>query len=653
MAMHQYLCPECGVALQSVRDVTGKAVRCLGCQAVFTARPSPTIAKTAPPPPLRQDPPKPKRPARREVEDRYEAELPPIPRSSKLPAAVFIIGGVMVLAVGVTIFFVILTRDKQPDTGTIAAKNATPTKGVKDPPGTVVAAGTKPPAIVPTGRNEEEEEPATVPTRPAAKDSPAKKGPPDLSEILPKLPQFDRPKDPPPSESPAKEPPPKSTDTTASKPTEPPANASPPESTEGPARADGPIPPALLGKLKAATVFIKVTAGSGHGSGSGFVLQVDGNVALIVTNNHVAHPSEKLGPVGNAAYELVFHSGRKNEFSMKAELVAADQEHDLALLRVSGVLAHSDFPAALNTVDKAPLAETMPIYIFGFPFGEMLATSKGNPAVTIGKGTISSLREDDTGDAAVIQIDGDVNPGNSGGPVVDARGRLVGVTVAKVTGTNIGLAIPPVELQRMLGGRLGNLEFHKIRETAGTVEIEVRGTLIDPLDRVSRASLLVARADEQKNKPEVGSGGKWSALPGAEKVDLKVNGHGVSGLVKLPVRARDRGQIEFLFQPACVDREGTTTYFPPVTGTLSDGPQPGTPFGPGGPGTVPGRPGPQPPGGPPGGFPPGPGGPGYGPRSPMPRGGGGGVGPPQLPRPPVVPGPPGVGPPRPPGGSKD
>ena len=102
------------------------------------------------------------------------------------------------------------------------------------------------------------------------------------------------------------------------------------------------------------------------------------------------------------------------------------------------MLGHPDFPSGVNTTDRAPLAETMPVYIFGFPFGEMLATSKANPAVTIGKGTISSLREDDAGDAAVIQIDGDVNPGNSGGPVVDARGRLVGVTVAKVKGRTSG-----------------------------------------------------------------------------------------------------------------------------------------------------------------------------------------------------------------------
>src|SRR5262249_44234513 len=140
-------------------------------------------------------------------------------------------------------------------------------------------------------------------------------------------------------------------------------------------RGDGPIPPALLGKLKAATVFIKVSTGPIEASGSGFVLRVDGNTALVVTNNHVVTPGEKRGvPAGDARYKLVFHSGRKNEFALRGDLIAGDKEHDLALLRVSGVQDQPDFPAALNTTDKAPLAETMPIYIFGYPFGEMLAT---------------------------------------------------------------------------------------------------------------------------------------------------------------------------------------------------------------------------------------------------------------------------------------
>lgn len=595
MALHQYLCPTCGVALQSPRDVAGKAVRCLGCQAAFTARPAPTVAKAPPPPVAIAHRP----PGRPRAADPRPAS-PPIPRERQVPAAVFVVGGAGVLAVGLTLFLVIRFRDRpadRPPTPAIAERPVAATPPIRPEAGPQLLT----PAEPPLGQRVEEEEVAAVP---------GTKGPPDLSSLLPDLPRL-VPTAPKPADRPAR-----------------PRDQPPAEPTEPPAMADGPIPPALLGKLKAATVFIQVSAGAVRGTGSGFVLRVDGDTALVVTNDHVVHPTSRGGRVAGAAqYECVFHSGRKNEFALKADLVAAEREHDLAVLRVRGVQGRSDFPTALDTTAKAPVAETMPIYIFGFPFGEMLATGKGNPAVTIGKGTISSLREDDTGDTAFIQIDGDVNPGNSGGPVVDARGRLVGVTVAKLTGTNIGLAIPPAELDRMLGGRLGNLDFRVARSAGSAVEVDVRGNLVDPLDRLTAASLLVVRADELKEVPTVGAGGRWAALPGAARVDLRVAGHDVSGIVQLPVRAADRGEIEFYFQPACVDRDGRTTYFAPVSRTLREG--------------TPDRPGANRPGGPPGEFPKPPPVPGF----PQPPGGAG----PRFPQPPGgvpaprVPGRPGMG----------
>src|SRR5207302_2982421 len=106
-----------------------------------------------------------------------------------------------------------------------------------------------------------------------------------------------------------------------------------------------------------------------------------------------------------------------------AQVLAADKERDLAILRVKGV---KNLPKPLNLAAKVELVETMGVYIFGFPFGEALAGRKGNPAITVGKGSVSSIREDDRGETKIVQIDGDVNPGNSGGPVVDDKGRLVG-----------------------------------------------------------------------------------------------------------------------------------------------------------------------------------------------------------------------------------
>src|SRR5205823_13549508 len=124
--------------------------------------------------------------------------------------------------------------------------------------------------------------------------------------------------------------------------------------------------------------------------------------------------------------EVVFNGGRRTETVVRAEVVAADPFRDLAILRVRNA---KDLPKPINLTAKPELVETLPVYIFGFPFGEALSTSRGHPAVTVGKGSISSVREDDRGEQKIVQIDGDLNPGNSGGPVVDAKGRLIGVAV--------------------------------------------------------------------------------------------------------------------------------------------------------------------------------------------------------------------------------
>jgi S1-C subfamily serine protease len=71
------------------------------------------------------------------------------------------------------------------------------------------------------------------------------------------------------------------------------------------------------------------------------------------------------------------------------------------------------------------------LFIFGFPFGESLGKE-----ITASSTTISSIRNNQ------IQVNGGMNPGNSGGPVVDVKGNVVGVAVAGIKDTNINFAIP-------------------------------------------------------------------------------------------------------------------------------------------------------------------------------------------------------------------
>jgi serine protease Do len=161
--------------------------------------------------------------------------------------------------------------------------------------------------------------------------------------------------------------------------------------------------------------------GLGHrrGHGSGLVLSADG---YVLTNSHVAR---EAGP-------LRVRLGQGAE--LPATLVGADDATDLAVVRVEGRVA-------------APLALAGER---GVAVGE-LVVAIGNPLGfdrSVSLGVVSALyRSLPTGPATVleglIQTDAAVNPGNSGGPLLDAEGRVVGITTAMVPyARGIGFAVP-------------------------------------------------------------------------------------------------------------------------------------------------------------------------------------------------------------------
>jgi S1-C subfamily serine protease len=317
-----------------------------------------------------------------------------------------------------------------------------------------------------------------------------------------------------------------------------------------PTLAQDALPPATLANLKAATAFIKVEVPGGTATGSGFVIKVDDGNALVVTNHHViepkllaeappAPPRDRPRPIGprlpsertpraaalalkKAAVTVILESGTKKEQLFKAEVLAADPENDLAILRVKG----TDRTLQAIDISKSPeLSETMAVFTLGFPFGEVLATGKRNPAITIGRAAISSLREDEKGELAVVQIDGSLNPGNSGGPVVNARGQLVGVAVARIRNSSgIGLAIPGSKLRNMLQGRLEG--FHATGKSAdGKFSVTVEVGAIDPLDKVASATLHYLPASDLK---DARVGESLETLPGCRKAKLTIEKQVVS-----------------------------------------------------------------------------------------------------------------------------
>ncbi len=180
---------------------------------------------------------------------------------------------------------------------------------------------------------------------------------------------------------------------------------------------------------KAATALVEVSLPRGKGYGSAFCIHPSG---LFITNAHVVE-----GP-GATTITLTLDPALKSERIVPATVVRLDKVNDLALLRTESVKDLHSLPLG----SASGLAETMEIIAFGFPFGALLSENRRDPpAVSVNVGSITSLRH--KGDVlSRIQVDAALNPGNSGGPVLDRKGNVVGVVVAGIRGSGVSFAIP-------------------------------------------------------------------------------------------------------------------------------------------------------------------------------------------------------------------
>jgi hypothetical protein len=193
---------------------------------------------------------------------------------------------------------------------------------------------------------------------------------------------------------------------------------------------------ARLGKV--ATAFVEVKAARGQGAGSAFCVHPDG---WFVTNAHVAQ----------GEITLVLNPSLSTEKVYKARVVRSDSELDLALLKVEGA---QGLPALTLGSDEG-LEEQMDAMAFGFPLvGSQAPGKAGYPAISVNAGSITALRRT-RGQLKHIQLDAELNPGNSGGPVLDNEGKVIGVVrsglVAQGLGrTGINQAIPVSAVRHFL-----------------------------------------------------------------------------------------------------------------------------------------------------------------------------------------------------------
>ena len=327
------------------------------------------------------------------------------------------------------------------------------------------------------------------------------------------------------------------------------------------ATAQETLPLPEVAAIKDATVMITTSSGADsamRGSGSGFLFRIEGQTGYVATNHHVISAPRGSSGAG-VTITVVLRSGTANEQKLRGEVVAASSDPDLAIVKIGGL---ANPPAPINVLNETEPVETMPVHVLGFPFGDSLALGRGSPSVVVGRGSVSSVRRERSGKVATVLIDGAMNPGNSGGPVVDTKGRLVGVAVAAIRGANIGIAIPRRNLLEMLAGHPRGFAITAIKYRRPAAELTASVPLFDPFDNIKEMSLIHGLTGEVRVLSKPGSPQpKWAELSGGKKTALQVKEHRAEGTILIePAAGKD---AELVYQLSYRDARGQTVFQKP------------------------------------------------------------------------------------------
>jgi serine protease Do len=172
---------------------------------------------------------------------------------------------------------------------------------------------------------------------------------------------------------------------------------------------------------------------SGAISGSGFIVSRDG---YIVTNYHVIETAALNG----YKVSVVMYDGSRYD----AEIICGEEKNDVAMLRIDA----SDLPSVtIGDFDSVRVGET--VYTIGNPLGELTQTMT--------KGIVSALERNISVEPNTVitmfQTDAAINSGNSGGPVFNSRGEVIGIVSAKYSKIGVeglGFAIPIDDAMKIL-----------------------------------------------------------------------------------------------------------------------------------------------------------------------------------------------------------
>ncbi|MBQ8834407.1 MAG: trypsin-like peptidase domain-containing protein [Oscillospiraceae bacterium] len=258
---------------------------------------------------------------------------------------------------------------------------------------------------------------------------------------------------------------------------------------------------AVSSTVQAASIY-GVTQGTS--TGSGFILTEDG---FVVTNCHVVE--------GATAVSVVMHNGLEYD----AQIVGTDSTNDIAVLKIDA----DNLPAAaVGSSDDLVIGDM--VVAIGNPLGELTSTQ------TVGY--VSGKDRDVTTDNTIInmiQTDAAINSGNSGGPLFNMNGEVVGITTAKYSGTTgsgasiegIGFAIPIDDVK----GIISDLMEH------GYVTGAYLGVIVSDTDAASAAMFGLPVGAYVQSVESGAAADRAGILPKDIIIDL--GGHEVEGITTL------------------------------------------------------------------------------------------------------------------------
>jgi putative serine protease PepD len=260
----------------------------------------------------------------------------------------------------------------------------------------------------------------------------------------------------------------------------------------------------------AGVVSIKVVDADGGDSGTGIVLNSEG---LILTNNHVI----------SEGTSITVSPGKSTSVTRTATVVGTDPNSDLALIKInpSGLALR---PLKLVSSSSVQVGDS--VYALGNPYGL---------TETLTKGIVSALeREISAPDGAtiknVIQTDAPLNPGNSGGPLLNAEGDVIGV--------NSQIASDAARTEGSQPGSTGvgfAISSNTVAEVVKTIESggggSMRGTAGEAGARGSEteSSPYGAESPRESEEPSVTQGGEGESSQAATRGEESSGGVGAEG----------------------------------------------------------------------------------------------------------------------------